>query len=252
MKILIVEDEPNAVRQLVRLLGDYDQNIQILADTDSVCSTVAWLENNSAPDLIFMDIQLADGLSFEIFEQVKVNTPIIFCTAYDEYAIRAFKVNSIDYLLKPLDVKALHDSLAKFKTLQTSLKQQEIDFASLLQQIVKPRKETKSRFLVKRGKRFISIPVEKIAYFLIEYKIVTLLTLEAQRYSIEHSLDELEKMLDAKYFFRVNRQTLLSIQSIQNVENDYGHLNVYLKSQEKKYVVVSRDKASQFRAWLDQ
>jgi len=251
VRVLIVEDEPAAVRQLSRCLGDDDKAIEIVQDLDSIAATVKWLKKNALPDLIFMDIQLADGLSFEIFEQIQIDTPVIFCTAYDEYAIQAFKVNSIDYLLKPLDADALHKSLEKFKKWQAPVAQ-DIDFSALLQQLSAPKNPVKKRFLVQRGKKFVSVPVENVAYFFIAHKIVSLVTLEGQHYTVEQPLDELEKTLDSRTFFRVNRQSLVSIHGIQNVQNDYGRLNVNLKGGEKKYVVVSRDKTTDFRQWLDQ
>jgi len=253
VNVLIIEDELNAVKQLKRLIRECDNSIHIVGHTDSIESSVHWLKTHAdkMPDLIFMDIQLADGLSFEIFTQIELQVPVIFCTAYDEYAIRAFQVNSVDYLLKPLDINALRHSLEKYSRLALSYAQP-IDINSLLQQISQSTKQHKTRFLVKVIDRFMSIQVEQISYFYIEHKIVNLVSIEGRSHAIDLSLDELEGLLDHAMFFRINRQTIVSINGIRTLENDYGRLNVYMRSSHVNSFTISREKTTLFKNWMDQ
>jgi len=222
----------------------------VLESLDSVDSTAKWLQSHSAPDLIFMDIQLADGISFEIFQLIDITTPVIFCTAYDEYAIDAFKANSIDYLLKPLERQAVCASLLKFKKLRNHWVQQVVNFDFLLNKIPKLDNEHCSRLLVKIGRSYISISCEDIEYIYIEYKIVNLVTLVGKSYTLDRTMDELESLLDSSVFFRVNRQVIISIKGIRKVESDDGRLKVKLISLPQKSIVVSRDKATSFKSWL--
>lgn len=250
MNIVIVEDEPNAAKQLERMLLECDSNINILASLGSVKNTVEWLISHETPELLFLDIQLADGLSFDIFEQCNIECPIIFCTAFDQYAIRAFKVNSIDYLLKPLEKDALLQSLTKYKKLRNSEPQTKTNIENLLQQIADKTTEPKSRFMVKYRQEFLSVDAENIAYFYIQHKIINLVTLEGKSYAIEHPLDELEKMVDTRHFFRINRQTLISIKAIINVETDFGRLSTIVSTSPKRGFSVSRDKTAAFKKWF--
>ncbi len=253
MQVLIVEDELTAVRRLKRLLAECDSSITVLESLDSVSTSVAWLQSHPVPDLIFMDIQLADGLSFEIFEQVDMEVPIIFCTAYDKYAIQAFKVNSIDYLLKPIHQEDLQKSLEKYQKLHSQQTDPvQYDFQELMQQLSGAKKEYKTRFLVKVGTKLLSVPVEKIAYFYTEYKVVNLVTLDKKIFPLDCPLDEVERVVSPDMFFRVNRQTVISIQSVKNVENDAGRLYVSLTVPTQNTLTVSREKSSAFKHWLDQ
>lgn len=251
MNVLIIEDEQPAARRLQKLLEEVDASIIVLDIIDSIEASVKWLNNHHFPELIFMDIQLADGLSFEIFKQVKVTTPVIFTTAFDEYSLRAFKVNSIDYLLKPMDKDQLENSLKKYKDLKSQFSKFEFPIESLFQSL-KYSKEFKSRFLVKLGERLISISTEKIAYFLSEEKLTFLITNENKKYPIDYSLDELEPLIDPKQFFRLNRQLLAQISSIQSIHNYFnGKLKLFLAPDLNKEVVVSREKATLFKQWLE-
>jgi DNA-binding LytR/AlgR family response regulator len=193
MNVLIVEDEQPAARQLARLLREIDVEMDIIGQTDSVAGTLSWLQQNVLPDLIFMDIQLSDDLSFAIFEQTQIDCPVIFTTAYDEYALQAFKVNSIDYLLKPVDPEELKKSLEKLETIrQQNQKPFSSEFTQeLAKNILHHKPIFKKRFLVKRGEQYLSIPVDDILYFVSEHKITYCITKEQLKFSIDHTLEEL-------------------------------------------------------------
>lgn len=252
MNVLIIEDEPTAAQRLERLLKNFDAQTNILDQLDSVETSVKWLKTHPAPDLILMDIKLADGMCFEIFKKVDVETPVIFCTAYDNFAINAFKVNSVDYLLKPIDEEALFAGLRKFNKLY----QQERDFSQsaeyqkLMTMMTASFRDVKDRFLVKFGRKFLSIPVEKIALFYTANKIVRLVTHDNKEFAIDQTLDELEHCLNPQMFFRANRQEILSIRTIKSVEQDYGTLSVLLNIPVKKEIVVSRKRVSEFKLWM--
>ncbi len=252
MNVLIIEDEPTAVQRLERLLKKYDPQTTILDQLDSVESSVKWLQNNPAPDLILMDIKLADGMCFEIFKKVSIETPVIFCTAYDNYALSAFKVNSVDYLLKPIDEEALFASLKKFhKLFKKAPDATTTDiYQKLASMMTRKFGETKERFLVKYGRKFVSVPVEKIALFYTDNKIVRLVTFDNKQFAMDQTLDELERCLSPDMFFRANRQEILSIHAIKSVEQDYGSLSVLLNITVKTEIVVSRKRVNDFKHWM--
>jgi DNA-binding LytR/AlgR family response regulator len=254
MKVLIVEDEAPAARRLLLLLKEFDPNMEIVATTDSIISSVQWLNTNPSPDLIFMDIQLADGLSFEIFSRILVQAPVIFTTAYDEYALQAFKANGIDYLLKPIETAALQESMQKLHKLKEQFAhQKDRENVQNLLKTLRPEQPTyKSRFLVKLGDRLIFIPAGEIAYFMAEEKIVLIITTDHKKYIADHSLDELEPQMNPKDFFRLNRQFLAHIQSIKNINQYFnGKLKLNLQPLPAQEVVVSRERASLFKKWLN-
>lgn len=254
MNILLIEDEAPAARRLQSLLQECDPGIQVLSVIDSVDASVKWLQGNPHPDLIFMDIQLADGLSFEIFNKAKISAPVIFTTAYDEYSIKAFKVNGIDYLLKPLEKEELHKSLHKFKTLQNHFANTcpDVDIQALINSLADLKKNYRSRFLVKLGDRLISVETENIAYFTTDEKLTFLVTSENKKYPLDFSLDELDPMLNPQNFFRLNRQYLANIQSIKNISNYFnGKLKILLLPETHREVLVSREKSSAFKEWLN-
>lgn len=271
--VLIIEDEPAAVRQLKRLLQQVaihlSINIDVVADLDSNEAAVAWLKMpTNTVDVAFFDIQLSDGLSFEILEQVQVSFPIIFATAFDDYAIRAFKVNSIDYLLKPYSLEDLQGAIQKFQNRRAHQLAALSDAQNLLgllndfkQQATNPSSKVpfadyKSRFLVKKGQQFISIPVSTIAFIYSEDKVTFIQNFnEKQKHILNYSLDDIENMLDPKKFFRLNRQVLVAYSAIERVHKYFnGKLLVELRPQPtfEERVVVSRDKAASFKRWLDQ
>lgn len=248
MKIVIIEDEIGAQRQLKRLLSNIVQNHEIIATLESIEEAIQWFETHSMPDLAFFDIQLSDGLSFEIFEKITIKCPIIFTTAFDNYAIQAFKVNSIDYLLKPIKETELAKAIQKFESLtypSTTLQ----DIANLLQQ---PKSAAqKSRFLVKKGQQLLSVDAKEVAYIYSEDKI-TFIQTSSGRFPVNFSLDELEEKLSSKNFFRLNRKYIANYTSIQKIHKYFnGKLLVELLPTVTEKVIVSREKSSHFKGWLD-
>jgi DNA-binding LytR/AlgR family response regulator len=255
MKILIVEDESHSARKLKKLLEEIDPSIKIETCLESIEASVLWLKNHLQPDLIFMDIQLSDGISLEIFKQISINCPVIFTTAYDEYALQAFKVNSIDYLLKPIDKAELVKSLQKFDTLShqnyRSFEQstREILFNSLKRNSV----QHKARFLIKSGQGWTTIVIDDIAYFLSDRKVTFLVTHAGKKYIMNEALDELERQLNPYEFFRLNRQFIASVKSIAVIQKFFnGKLKLQLKPASEQEVIVGREKAKAFKEWLNQ
>jgi two-component system LytT family response regulator len=251
MNLLIVEDENLAARKIRKMAEELDPQINIAGMTDCIESTVDWLRKNDAPDLILMDIELADGQCFEIFNQVKVTSPIIFTTAYDEHAIRAFKHNSIDYLLKPVNAEDLRIAYEKFVSLRQTTPAS-FDLTSLVNALRNDNQGGfKKRFLIKHGQKLVPIETGAIAYFYTEDKVSFLKTFQDQRYMVDHSLDELEKMLDPKSFFRANRQFIICPASLDGIHHHFnGKLKVVLKPNTGDEVFVSRERAGDFKIWL--
>lgn len=253
MKALIIEDEAPAVRRLKSLLEQQEERYIVLEDIDTVEDALEWLNNNPEPDVIFSDIQLADGLSFEIYEQHSLTCPIIFTTAYDEYAIKAFEHNSIDYLLKPYSEEQLAKSLERLKQFQPK---QSVDLTKALEQISVQNHTTKtykSRFLISKADNLIPVKAEDVAYIYTEDKAVLLMTKDNIRYFINYTLDELEELLDPKVFFRLNRQFIVQVDSILKISNYFnGKLKVELQPFIEDEVVVSRAKAPMLKGWLEQ
>ncbi len=250
MNILIIEDEDLAAWGLISKLQRLDPAIQIVATLDTVKAAVDWFRRNPAPDLAFFDIQLADGLSFEIFDQVQVSCPIIFTTAYDAYALRAFRVNSVDYLLKPVAQEDLARALSKLRQLRGT---SHFDPGAIQQmlQTLKP-KPYKNRFMVKVGDHLTAIPAEDIDYFFGENKIVWLRHQNGRKYPVDYTLEQLEDLLDPERFFRLNRQYITSLGVIRDVVSySNSRLKVTLKDpMNDEPVLVSREKVEEFKAWL--
>ncbi len=250
MKVLIVEDEAPAARRLTRLLNELDENIKVLETLDTIAATVAWFEHHTPPDLLFLDIQLADGLSFQIFNKMAIPCPIVFTTAYDEYTLDAFRVNSIDYLLKPIRRENLAQSLQKLSEVKDYYRgSPPKNIENLLQQVKTD--EYRERFLVRLGERLVSVPIEEVAYFVTEEKVVILHTHDGKRYALDYALDELEAMLDPKRHFRLNRQVISSFDAIRAVHQHFkGKLLVKLHPEPSQEVLVSREKSPVFKQWL--
>ncbi len=250
MNVLIIEDEKPAAERIGRLLRKTDVEINVVAFLETVEGTINWLQNNPAPDLIVMDIQLDDGLCFEIFETIKIDIPVIFTTAYDEYAIRAFKVNSIDYLLKPVEEEALLASLNKFKTLYYRKKIEKPDIKILFKEFTN---DYKTRFLVKIGMRYISIPVQEISYFYLMEGNTFIKSFNGRNYGIEFSLEQLLRIVDPFKFYRINRNHIINIDAISEMLSySSSRLQLKLKNEETSdALVVSRDKVSKFKTWVD-
>lgn len=251
MKIAIIEDETLAAKRLENLALKYDQAIEIVAVLPSVKSSVKWLNAHQSPDLLFMDIHLEDGQSFSIFEQAEVDVPVIFTTAFDEYMIKAFKVNSIDYLLKPINYEELSGALNKYKKLHGS-KAHARELKQWLNAALHKEERYKSRFLITLGTKIKTIGVEETAYFYSEGKITFLVTPASGRFPVDYSLDKLTDLLDPSLFFRVNRQFLIKLSSI-NAIHKYSttRLKITLKPDPDKEVFVSTERYSSFKEWLD-
>jgi DNA-binding LytR/AlgR family response regulator len=251
MKILIIEDEQLGADRLKAILQETEPETEILDVLQSISSSVSWLKANPAPDLILMDIELADGQCFEIFKQTELKTPVIFTTSYDDYTLQAFKVNSIDYLLKPIRKEDLRKALDKFHSLKTSF-QNPIDIQALIDQLKQPaQKSFRSRFLVKTGQKLVTIDTQDIAYFYSEDNLSFFRTWDKGKYLVEYTLEELEKMLDPLQFHRINRGFLVQIDSIAEIHAWFNsRLKLQLNPPSEKEVVVSREKVSEFKTWL--
>lgn len=249
MRVLIVEDETLAAEKLESMLLQLDPAIAIAGKLQSVLETINWLNENPSPDLIFMDIQLDDGICFEIFDTVRIETPIIFVTAYDSYAIRAFEVNSIDYLLKPLEMEALSRALGKYRSFYGK---ENAGNRYLGQWYEKMVKDYKTRFFVKIGNHFHSIPVDNIDCFFIREKAVFLKTNNGKNYDMDYSLDQIQKLVDPEKFFRINRNYLINVDAIQDIYSySSSRLGVKIRMLDHLDLIVSREKVSDFKKWLD-
>lgn len=250
MKVLIIEDEVFAARRLENMIREIDPKIEIVAKLESVKGSVEWLRINDQPDLIFLDIQLEDDLSFAIFEQVQVRSKIIFTTAFDEYAIRAFKLNSIDYLLKPINQEELSRAIDKFRS--WSVEKAHVIDAVMLRDLLRPQPVYRERFMVTVGDKLKSISVTDIAYFFSTAGITFVVMNSLNQYSIDFSLDNLKDMLNPKDFFRVNRQFLIGLKSIEKVVvYPKSRLKLVLTPPTSSDLFVSIDKTPEFKQWLD-
>ncbi len=254
MRILIIEDEPYAQNELQRLLKQTDIEIEVMACLDAVVDSVEWLKLNPAPELIFADIQLADGLSFEIFRQVKVTAPVIFTTAYDEYAIQAFQVNSIDYLLKPIKPADLKRALNKLSGIRAQFAGPGLSSQALqIEQLIRSfRPEYKTRFVVRIGDQYKHVDVGEVAYFVAEDNEVVMVTGSNKRYIVDHTLDELSQLLDPGVFFRISRSYLVGIRSIARISKYFNsRLILELMPAAEDKVLISRVRVGEFLKWMD-
>lgn len=252
MKVLIIEDEQPAAKRLTRLITELRPRTEVLQCIDSIEDAVNYFQHEKNPDLVFMDIQLADGISFDIFSQVKVDAPVIFTTAYDHYALKAFKVNSIDYLLKPIEISELESALVKFESIHRQLNQTPVDLAAMMSLIRSQGEPYKKRFLVKTAGRLTFIQVEDIAFLFSEGGNTFIVTTANDRFLIESVLDEMEEQLDPGVFFRINRKMIVSLNSIKRIEPHFNNrflLNLNPEMEEE--VIVSRQRSAEFRKWLD-
>lgn len=253
MKILIIEDEELAVKKLQKTLAAVDPTAEVMGTADSIQSAVEWLNGHAAPDLILMDIELADGQSFEIFNLTEVKSPVIFTTSYDEFALKAFKVNSVDYLLKPIQQEELQVALEKFRKTQSSVSKEDVSIDSLvkqLQQKLQP-KEYRKRFLVKNGQKLVSIEVTDIAYFYSDGRLNFFKTTDNKKFVVDYTMDELEEMLEPERYFRISRSFYVSINSIDKIDEYFGNrLILQLKPVVDKEALVSREKVTDFKKWM--
>jgi two-component system response regulator LytT len=251
MNVLILEDENAAAVRLQQLLKEAVPEAVVVGVVESVKEAVAWFKNNEHPDLILSDIQLADGLSLDVFMRVSIAAPVIFTTAYDAYTLRAFKLNSIDYLLKPIDTEELKAAFSKYRSLH---QKERIDkkVLDLFQSIASGKAAYKSRFLIRQGDRLITIPVDEVAYVRADDKVVFLHTGSGQKHIIDDSLDDLETVLDPGVFFRINRTYIAPLASIEKINNHFnGRLKIKLINNNDPDIFVSRARATAFKKWLD-
>ncbi len=251
MKVIVIEDEKLAAERLVDLILDYDPGIEVLGRFESVRKSVEWFNENDQADLAFFDIQLSDGVSFEIFDKTWVYCPVIFTTAFNEYAVRAFKVNSIDYLLKPIDEDELKRAIDKFK--QTHLAKNDMIQPAILDKFLHLLTNNyKQRFVIKVGEHIRSVPVENILYFYSMEKATFLNTMDDHNYVIDFSLEQVENMVDPEIFFRINRKYIITMNSILDIITySNSRLKIELKHSDDQDVIVAREKVKQFKKWLD-
>lgn len=250
MKAAIIEDETIAATRLKSILEEVSPGIEILAVLKSVKDSVKWLQNNKA-DILFMDIQLSDGISFEIFEQVPVITPVIFTTAYDQYTIRAFKVNSIDYLLKPIRKQDLHNSLEKYKSVKDSFCP---DFEQLFSLLQGREPGYKKRFLIQYGEKIKKIEIDDVAYFFALEKNVFMKTRQDQSFPVDFTLDKLELIINPELFFRINRKFIVNMNSIVNMtawSRSRIKLGLNPPASGSDETVVSVERSSEFKKWMN-
>jgi DNA-binding LytR/AlgR family response regulator len=279
MLALVVEDEPLAARRLINLLHKQSEPLTVLGTAESVAQAVALLQAGPAPDVLFLDIHLADGLSFELFEQVEVRCPVIFTTAYDQYALRAFKVNSVDYLLKPIDEEELRAALTKLRqrlgaadtvppiSIKSAVSSTKVPvpapaldaatLAALVQQLRQPAPQVsyKAQFVVRVGEHLKVVPVEQVAYFFSLEKTTLLQSTDGRKYVVDYSMEQLETLLDPQQFFRLNRAYLAQQAAIADIIHyTNSRLQTILRPappESEGPVLVSREKVSVFKSWLD-
>lgn len=248
MRVLIIEDEKPAAHKLLRLLGEINPDIEIMDVLKSVEDSINWFLNNQKPDLIFMDIQLEDGICFEIFESTSIHTPIIFTTAYDAFTLKAFKVNSIDYLLKPIDSDELKNAIQKFK-----VHYKQTDYSSFESIISQLQPKTKERFLIKIGEHYKSVQTSMINCFYINERCNFIHVDNGKNYPIDYSLDKIEQLIDSKSFFRINRNFIINYSAIQDIiaysSNRLKIVLIYWT--EKEDIIVSRERVMDFKEWMD-
>ena len=246
MKVLIIEDEIAAARRLAKLINEIDPGIEVVEQLDSIESSVLWFERHPMPDLIFMDIHLADGSSFEIFNHVQLAKPVIFTTAYDQYALQAFKVNAIDYLLKPLKKSELEQAINKYRALQ---KPPEMNYQALASSLQTDKYNP--RFLIRFGQSIKVVEFRQAAYFYTEDKITFIVTKEGKRYPVDPSLEKLEEMADPRAFFRINRQFIVNIECIKEMyAYSKSRVKLLLQPPTDKETIVSTERSPFFKKWL--
>lgn len=254
MRILIIEDEPHAARRLETLIHELLPEAEIIAHIDSVKKAVEYFRGNPVADLTLMDIQLSDGISFDIFKQCDVRSPVIFTTAYDEYALRAFKVNSVDYILKPIDKEELSQALIKFKTLRGQPAAARPAMMENLEEVVRMlTRKYKTRFMIKVGEHLRTVDVAAILYFFTQDKITFCVTGDNRKLVLDHTIEELEEIMDPQLFFRINRKYMVSAGSINDIVHyTNSRLKLILRNCSDSDVIVAREKVGEFKAWLDQ
>ncbi|GAB2698697.1 LytTR family DNA-binding domain-containing protein [Mucilaginibacter koreensis] len=254
MNILVVEDELKTARALIRLIASIKPDSHIAGPLQRVSSTVEYLSSHPSPDLIFMDIQLADGLSFEIFEKIEIDVPVIFCTAFDEYALEAFRANGIAYILKPFSEDAIKAAFTKLEKISNAIGSKQVP-SEMIRQLLQINQAGigKQSFLVYKYGKYTTVAVTHIAYFFVRNEQTTLVTFEGEMFTLNQSLDETTNQLDPKSFFKLNRQYLISFKAIKEVEHYFARkLLVKLIVETEEKLLVGKDKTSSFLQWLEE
>jgi len=250
MKYLVFEDEEIVSDMLIQLINQCRPTYELITVLSSIKSGINWLNNNPMPDIIFMDIQLSDGICFEIFNEIKIEAPIIFTTAYDQYAIRAFKVNSIDYLVKPIDYNELKVAIDKFEKFNVGLSPSNQTIYNKVWQELK--KSYKQRFLVKIGEQLKYINTENIAYIIYDDRLVTAISFEGKKYILDQNLEKTYSLLNPNQFFQINRKCIISLKSIEKIHTYFNHrFKLQLKPPIDEEIIVSRERVADFKCWLD-
>jgi DNA-binding LytR/AlgR family response regulator len=253
MRILIIEDEPHAAARVENLIKEIISGAIILAKLDSVESAVKWFKANPQPDLLLLDVQLADGISFEIFQQTQVTCPVIFTTAYDQYAMKAFKVNSIDYILKPVDRQELEVAVKKLKSVSAGGHDQQQLISNISNAVEMLMKKFKTRFVIKVGEHLRTIEVNDIRYFYSQDKASFCATSDNRNFILDYSMEQLDGMVDPKEFFRINRKYIVRSGSIQDIISyTNSRLRLVLKGCDDNDIIVARERVQEFKEWLDQ
>lgn len=256
MKVLIIEDESATARRLQKLLSEIDPEIHVLAIHESIAQTVDWLKINGEPELMFMDINLSDGLSFGVFEEIEVNCPVIFTTAYDQYAIQAFKVNSIDYLLKPVNKESLSESLSKYHKLNQPAETSRVDFnkldlAKLATALGIRKPDYMKRLVVRYGEVIKAIEIKDVAYFYSDEKIVFMTLKEGKTYPVDFTIDHLEQRLNPEEFFRINRKFLVNYHAIEKmISYSKSRIKLTLNPPCELEAISSTERSGEFKEWL--
>lgn len=249
VRVLIIEDEILAAQRLTKILAELAPDFEIVGQCDSIEMALEYFSNNNEPDLVFLDIQLGDGLSFEIFERIELHCPVIFCTAYDEYVFRAFELNSIDFLMKPINKEALAKSIEKYRKLNLT---KSIDYKQIVSWLQPNKAKFKQRFLVGAGASILSIKTEDVAYFYSVEGASFLVNNQNKSYAIDFSLDKVEEMLCPENFFRANRQFLLGFDSIKKIHiQSKSRIKLEIQPTPTCEVIVSKARTHEFRLWLD-
>lgn len=255
LKVLIIEDEIPAQRLLKETLQEIHMETEVVGCLNSIKSAVAWFQNNQHPEIVLLDIQLSDGLSFEIFKQVKIESMIIFTTAYDAYAMQAFKVNSLDYLLKPIENDELQAAFEKYHQYNKQFIQEKnssVNFTELAALIKNEKSEYRKRFLIQSNESFFHLPLEEIAFFYSMQGITFAVTFENREYPINFSLENLKQQINPEVFFKVNRQIIINIEAIKRIHSYFnGKLKLETQPSHKEDIVIGKDKAAAFKRWLD-
>jgi DNA-binding LytR/AlgR family response regulator len=251
MNILIIEDEQATARHTRKMLEEIDTDVNVIGILDSIESSVSWFRTHNEPDLILLDIHLADGLSFEIFKEVDIACPVIFATAFDQYAIQAFRVNSVDYLLKPISKEALTEALKKFTKVKQANNTPAIDYLKLADMLSNSGIELLKRIMIRYGETIKVVDIKDVAYFRTEDKIVFLRTFDNKNYPVDFSLDELQSKLDTSRWFRINRQFIISFESIDRMTAySKSRIKITLRPTCETESISSTERSGDFKLWL--